>query len=239
MNGVSRIFVSRLVNNGANFALASEGKPLSKGGGDATVPDISFVRHTPVVTWHQKVNGATKLFVGHFENAANPTFVLDTSNGIKRSTSGLTPRNQIADLLRLHGEPVQPGRGRLSGRRQRTGLLPVQRWRQGGTQDLRRALQVARRGQRPAYRGHCRPNECRAGRGCRLGAAVCTEHGRTERHLRKRGTHHQRVLLRLRALLAVALRRARRRAVQHHQICRPGPCDWLRAGVRRALRSSP
>ena len=31
-----------------------------------------------------------KLFVGHFENAANPTFVLDTSNGIKRSTAGLT-----------------------------------------------------------------------------------------------------------------------------------------------------
>ena len=90
VNGVSRIFVSRLVNNGANFALANGGKPLSKGGGDATVPDISFVRHTPVVTWHQKVNGATKLFVGHFENAANPTFVLDTSNGIKRSTSGLT-----------------------------------------------------------------------------------------------------------------------------------------------------
>jgi hypothetical protein len=87
--GVKRIFVSRLVS-GTHFALANGGKPISSTRGDATVPDISFVAHTPVVTYRQKVGSSELLFVGHFTNASNPTFHLDTPSGIKRSNKGLT-----------------------------------------------------------------------------------------------------------------------------------------------------
>jgi hypothetical protein len=89
VNGINRIFASRLVG-GTHFVLANRGKPLSSTRGDADVPDISFVRHTPVVTYRQKVGNSHLLFVGHFTNAAHPTFQLDTPTGIKRSTSGLT-----------------------------------------------------------------------------------------------------------------------------------------------------
>ncbi len=88
-NGVKRIFASRLVG-GTHFVLANGGNPLSSTKGDANTPDISFAGHTPVVTYRQKVGHSQLLFVGHFTNAANPTFHLDTSTGIKRSTSGLT-----------------------------------------------------------------------------------------------------------------------------------------------------
>jgi hypothetical protein len=87
--GVERIFASRLVG-GTHFELANGGKPLSSAKGDATTPDISFAGHTPVVSYRQKIGRSQRLFVGHFTNAANPTFHLDTSTGIKRSTSGLT-----------------------------------------------------------------------------------------------------------------------------------------------------
>jgi hypothetical protein len=89
LKGVKRIFASRLVG-GTHFELANGGKPLSSTQGDADVPDISFVAHTPVVTYRQKVGHSHKLFVGHFTNAADPTFHLDTPTGIKRSTSGLS-----------------------------------------------------------------------------------------------------------------------------------------------------
>lgn len=89
VNGVNRIFASRLVG-GTHFELANSGKPLSSARGDADVPDISFTGHTPVITYRQKIGHSHLLFVGHFSNAANPTFHVDTSAGIKRSTSGLT-----------------------------------------------------------------------------------------------------------------------------------------------------
>ena len=89
VNGVSKIFVSRLVG-GTHFELANGGKPISKGKRDSTVPDITFAGHTPFVTWHETVNNSERLFVGHFENPADPTFVLDSGHGIKRSTEGLT-----------------------------------------------------------------------------------------------------------------------------------------------------
>jgi hypothetical protein len=89
VNGVNRIFASRLVG-GTHFELANGGKPISSAQGDADVPDISFAGHKPVITYRQKIGQSHLLFVGHFSNAANPTFHLDTSSGIKRSTSGLT-----------------------------------------------------------------------------------------------------------------------------------------------------
>jgi hypothetical protein len=79
--GADRIFVARLVD-GTHFELANNGDPLAKG----SLPDITFARHTPFVTFHR----GTKLFVGHFVNAANPAFKLDTAHGIKRSPAGLT-----------------------------------------------------------------------------------------------------------------------------------------------------
>ncbi|HZO76942.1 MAG TPA: hypothetical protein VFB39_02800 [Solirubrobacteraceae bacterium] len=87
--GVKRIFASRLVG-GTHFELANGGKPLSSTRGDADVPDISFAGHTPFITYRQKIGKSHLLFVGHFSNAANPTFHLDTPTGIKRSTSGLS-----------------------------------------------------------------------------------------------------------------------------------------------------
>lgn len=87
--GVKRIFASRLVD-GTHFELANGGKPLSSARGDANNPDITFAGHTPFVTYRQKIGHSVLLFVGHFTNAANPTFHLDTRGGIKRSSSGLT-----------------------------------------------------------------------------------------------------------------------------------------------------
>jgi hypothetical protein len=113
--GVKRIFVSRLVS-GTHFELANGGKPISSTRGDATVPDISFVAHTPVVTYREKVGSSERLFVGHFENASNPTFHLDTPNGIKRSSAGLTlsvaepiSSNCTANPFNLDGDTCQGG----------------------------------------------------------------------------------------------------------------------------------
>jgi hypothetical protein len=85
---VKQIFVSRLVG-GDHFVLANSGQPLSVGASDSTRPDITFSGNTPYVSWRKTtgVNQA-RLFVGHFVNAANPTFVLDTPSGINVSTAG-------------------------------------------------------------------------------------------------------------------------------------------------------
>jgi hypothetical protein len=87
--GLKRIFASRLVS-GTHFELVNGGKPLSSTRGDADLPDISFAGHTPVVTYRQTVGHSVRLFVGHFTNATNPTFHLDTPTGITRSSRGLT-----------------------------------------------------------------------------------------------------------------------------------------------------
>jgi hypothetical protein len=84
-----QIFVARLVN-GTHFQIVNGGKPVSTGKTNATNPDISFAKLTPYITWHQRVGHTFKLFVGHFKNAANPKFVLDSPGGIARSKAGLT-----------------------------------------------------------------------------------------------------------------------------------------------------
>jgi hypothetical protein len=83
---VERIFASRLVG-GTHFELANSGKPLSSAKGDATRPDISFVGHTPVVSYRQKLGKSERLFVGHFTSPDH--FVRDTTKGIKRSKKGV------------------------------------------------------------------------------------------------------------------------------------------------------
>jgi hypothetical protein len=79
VNGVKQIFVSRLVG-GTHFEVANQGQPISLGANDSTRPDITFSGNTPYVSWREDEGGATKLFLGHFVNPANPTFVLDESN---------------------------------------------------------------------------------------------------------------------------------------------------------------
>jgi hypothetical protein len=81
--GHKQVFVSRLVGTGATarFQLVNGGAPISAGAGDSTRPDITFSGNTPYVTWREDVGGGVeRAFVGHFVNAANPTFVLDESD---------------------------------------------------------------------------------------------------------------------------------------------------------------
>lgn len=87
-SGKAGIFVSRLVG-GDRFELVNGGAPLSPATQDAGEPDITFVAHTPVITWTARVGGARRGFVGHLTPAG--TFVLDTPNGIQRTRAGLAP----------------------------------------------------------------------------------------------------------------------------------------------------
>jgi hypothetical protein len=77
------VFVSRLVGAGAaaHFELVNNGAPISVGANASTRPDITFSHNTPYVSWREDTGGGVeKAFVGHFVNAANPTFVLDESD---------------------------------------------------------------------------------------------------------------------------------------------------------------
>jgi hypothetical protein len=81
--GHKQVFVSRLVGTGATaqFQLVNGGAPISAGAGDSTRPDITFSGNTPYVSWREDVGGGVeRAFVGHFVNAASPTFVLDESD---------------------------------------------------------------------------------------------------------------------------------------------------------------
>ena len=81
--GIKQVFVSRLVGAGdaAHFELVNNGAPISVGANPSTRPDITFSHNTPYVSWRENTGGGVeKAFVGHFVNAANPTFVLDESD---------------------------------------------------------------------------------------------------------------------------------------------------------------
>jgi hypothetical protein len=83
LGGVNQVFVSRLVGAGAaaHFELVNNGAPISVGANASTRPDITFSHNTPYVSWREDTGGGVeKAFVGHFVNAANPTFVLDESD---------------------------------------------------------------------------------------------------------------------------------------------------------------
>jgi hypothetical protein len=78
---VKQVFVSRLVGAGtsAHFEVVNGGAPISTGAASSTRPDITFSGNTPYVTWREDVGGGNaKAFTGHFVDAANPTFVLDS-----------------------------------------------------------------------------------------------------------------------------------------------------------------
>jgi hypothetical protein len=97
--GHKQVFVSRLVGAGATaqFQLANGGAPISAGAGDSTRPDITFSGNTPYVSWREDVGGGVeRAFVGHFVNAANPTFVLDESDVSLTPTAQADVREPIS-----------------------------------------------------------------------------------------------------------------------------------------------
>ena len=95
LNGVKQVFVSRLV--GAGFQLVNNGAPISVGANDSTRPDITFSGNTPYVTWRENTGGGVEMaFVGHFINAANPTFVLDESDTSLAPTTTADVREPIS-----------------------------------------------------------------------------------------------------------------------------------------------
>jgi hypothetical protein len=99
VGGVHQVFVSRFVATPTpHFQIVNGGNPISTAGVESTRPDITFSGNTPYVSWREETSTGTKAFVGHFVNAANPTFVLDESD------VPLTPTAQ-ADVR----EPISSG----------------------------------------------------------------------------------------------------------------------------------
>ena len=97
--GHKQVFVSRLVGTGdaARFVLVNNGQPISTSGVDATRPDITFSGNTPYVTWRNDSGGTATTTVGHFVNAANPTFVVDKSAiPITPESASITVREPIS-----------------------------------------------------------------------------------------------------------------------------------------------
>jgi hypothetical protein len=81
VGGVKQVFVSRFVATPTpHFQIVNGGQPVSTPGIDSTRADITFSGNTPYVTWREETSSGTRGFVGHFVNAANPTFVLDESD---------------------------------------------------------------------------------------------------------------------------------------------------------------
>jgi hypothetical protein len=100
VGGVHQVFVSRLVATpSAHFQIVNGGAPISTPGVESTRPDITFSGNTPYVTWREETSTGTKAFVGHFVNAANPTFVLDESD------VALTPTGDGAGQAKVR-EPI-------------------------------------------------------------------------------------------------------------------------------------
>jgi len=81
VGGVHQVFVSRFVTTPTpHFQIVNGGQPISTPGVDSTRADVTFSGNTPYVTWREQTSAGTVGFVGHFVNAANPTFVLDESD---------------------------------------------------------------------------------------------------------------------------------------------------------------
>jgi hypothetical protein len=99
VNGVHQVFVSRLVGTGtaARFQIVNNGQPISTGVNDSTRADITFSGNTPYVTWRENLGGGIeRAFIGHFVNAASPTFVLDGDNVPLTPTAAADVREPIS-----------------------------------------------------------------------------------------------------------------------------------------------
>jgi hypothetical protein len=95
--GIHAIFVAHLVG-GDHFELFNGGSPVSTTTRDASLPDITFLRNEPVITWNEAFPGGHhRAFLGHFIGGAlNPQFVLDTPTGVP--VPGTTKRANVVDL---------------------------------------------------------------------------------------------------------------------------------------------
>jgi hypothetical protein len=93
-----RVFVSRLVGAGtaARFVPVNGGQPISPAGVDSVRADITFSGNTPYVTYRTDNGGTSTTTVGHFVNAANPTFVVDKSGIPTTPLSGADVRAPIS-----------------------------------------------------------------------------------------------------------------------------------------------
>ncbi|MBV9367948.1 MAG: hypothetical protein JO286_16560 [Solirubrobacterales bacterium] len=81
VGGVHQVFVSRFVTTPTpHFQIVNGGNAISTPGVESTRADITFSGNTPYVSWREETPSGTRAFVGHFVNAANPTFVLDESD---------------------------------------------------------------------------------------------------------------------------------------------------------------
>jgi hypothetical protein len=113
--GVHQVFVSRFVATPTpHFQIVNGGNPISTRGVESTRPDITFSGNTPYVTWREETSTGTKAFVGHFVNAANPTFVLDESDVPLTPTAQATVREPISSTciatpFNLDGQSCQGG----------------------------------------------------------------------------------------------------------------------------------
>lgn len=99
VGGHKQVFVSRLTGTGAGarFALVNNGQPISVGADDSSRPDITFSGNMPYVSWREDTGvGVEAAFVGHFVNANNPTFVLDSGNTPLTPTSTADVREPIS-----------------------------------------------------------------------------------------------------------------------------------------------
>ena len=97
VGGVHQVFVSRFVATPTpHFQIVNGGQPISTPGVESTRADITFSGNTPYVTWREETNTGTKAFVGHFVNAANPTFVLDESDVPLTPTAQANVREPIS-----------------------------------------------------------------------------------------------------------------------------------------------
>jgi hypothetical protein len=81
VGGIHQVFVSRFVATPTpHFQIVNGGNPISTPGAESTRADITFSGNTPYVSWREETPAGARAFVGHFVNAANPTFVLDESD---------------------------------------------------------------------------------------------------------------------------------------------------------------
>ena len=97
VGGVKQVFVSRFVATPTpHFQIVNGGQPISTPGINSARADITFSGNTPYVTWREETSAGTVGFVGHFVNAANPTFVLDESDVPLTPTAQANVREPIS-----------------------------------------------------------------------------------------------------------------------------------------------
>jgi hypothetical protein len=138
-------------DNAAGISPNKDAAALDAVGGATTAgaPNVPWTVFEKATSAHQQVfsrafNGTAWVTKGHGtvggRSSASPTFA--SSLNFDQNREGEAPAIDFAGAGRLHGEPVQPGRRCMSRRGEREGVLPLQRRRQGISQDLRQEVPI-------------------------------------------------------------------------------------------------